>query len=78
MWHQVALNWNLQKGFLVLVGIRSVEQVGNHVTHAFLNSRYSVPQFHHELRASTISFYFSPLSYLEFEAVQTLSTINAE
>lgn len=24
---QVALNWNLQKGFLVLVGIRSVDQV---------------------------------------------------
>lgn len=24
---KVALNWNLQKGFLVLVGIRSVEQV---------------------------------------------------
>lgn len=23
---QVALNWNLQKGFLVLVGIRTVEQ----------------------------------------------------
>jgi pyridoxine 4-dehydrogenase len=24
---QVALNWNLQKGFLVLVGMRNVEQV---------------------------------------------------
>ena len=23
---QVALNWNLQKGFLLLVGVRSVEQ----------------------------------------------------
>ena len=30
--HKVALNWNLQKGFLVLVGIRSVEQVWTTLT----------------------------------------------
>jgi diketogulonate reductase-like aldo/keto reductase len=24
---QVALNWNMQKGFLVLVGVRDVQQV---------------------------------------------------
>ena len=43
---KVALNWNLQKGFLVLVGIRSVEQVcklDNYENCAI--TRQSAPQF---------------------------------
>lgn len=36
-WLQVALNWNLQKGFLVLVGMRSVEQVGDAALHSTTN-----------------------------------------
>ena len=41
---QVALNWNLQKGFLVLVGIRSVEQVGVLSGSSTSNNHHPTPQ----------------------------------